>query len=900
MRRHVGALALVALLSLVAASAAHATSPNLYGFQEVSASLSTHQAGAHPDFSNTLELKQDPATEANESGYKEPYATTRNLSFELPPGLLANPSAVPQCSAVQFQAEAALAEEGGCPPGSQVGVAELRLYELGGGKPAREPIFLLKPPGGNTVARLGVVAVFYPVYLDAHLRSASDFGATVSSEGTAGLIKLVRSDATVWGVPAATTHDFQRVSALQAFECMSANICSAGRSSGSDLAPFMSNPTSCGGQLQIGFSTDSYQLPGKNATAAASLGEITGCEALSFAPSLSATPTTHVAASPSGLDVDVKIPQNENANGFATSQLRDATVQFPPGMTLAAGAADGLQACSDGQARYGHDEPAECPGAAKVGSVEIDSPALPEVLQGALYQRSPGEGHLFRVWLIADGLGVHLKLPGELEADPQTGQLTSLFIDNPQAPVREIRLHIKAGARAPLATPRSCGTYLTHYTFVPWSGNATVSGGAPMTIDEGCGTGGFSPKLSAGSANPAAGAFSTFLTDLTLESGEQNLDSLDVTLPPGVLAKLAGVALCEGQATQSGDCPANSRVASAAVASGPGPAPLWLPQAGKEPIEAYLSGPYKGAPYGLVIKAPAQAGPFDLGTIVTRAAIYVNPETAQATVRSDALPQILQGVPISYRHIHVAVDRPEFTLNPTSCNPAAIKATVLSVEGATANPTSRFQVGGCASLPFKPRLSMRLRGKTNRGAHPRFQATLSARDGDANIARAQVTLPHSEFLEQEHIRTICTRVQFSAEQCPAGSVYGHARAITPLLDQPLEGPVYLRSSSHELPDLVVALRGQVDFNLVGRIDSVRGGIRSTFGAVPDAPVSKFTLTMQGGKKGLLVNSRDLCSGPSRSLVQLDGQNGKTADERPLLHNDCATGSRRHPTHHKSR
>jgi len=323
-----------------------------------------------------------------------------------------------------------------------------------------------------------------------------------------------------------------------------------------------------------------------------------------------------------------------------------------------------------------------------------------------------------------------------------------------------------------------------------------------------------------------------------------------------------------------------------AVASGPGPAPLWLPQPGKSPTAVYLSGPYKGAPYSLVVKVPAQAGPFDLGVVATRAAIHVDPNTAEVTVVSDPLPQILSGVPVTYRHIHVEVSRPEFALNPTNCSPMAVKAKVLSNQGAVATPQSRFQVGGCADLAFEPRLSLRLYGKTNRSAHPKLKAVLKARPGDANFTRAQVALPRSIFLDQSHIKTVCTRVQFAADACPEDSVYGKVRAVTPLLDEPLEGLVYLRSSSNLLPDLVAALRGQVSFNLVGRIDSVRGGIRSTFENVPDAPVSSFELEFQGGSKSLLEVSRNLCKRPGRADLAFDAQNGLRYNQRLPLKTGC--------------
>ena len=380
------------------------------------------------------------------------------------------------------------------------------------------------------------------------------------------------------------------------------------------------------------------------------------------------------------------------------------------------------------------------------------------------------------------------------------------------------------------------------------------------------------------------------------DDGEQNLSRIQATLPPGLLARLAGVPLCSDAAAATGSCPPSSQVGATTVGAGPGTNPIYVPEPGKAPTAVYLAGPYKGAPYSLVVKVPAQAGPFDLGTVTVRNALNIDPGTTQVTAKSDPLPQILQGIPIAYRDVRVEVNRPGFTLNPTSCDPMKIDSTLTSIEGKTASPSARFQVAGCGELGFKPKLSIKLKGGTKRSDHPALTAVLKARKGDANIGRVSVALPHSEFLAQEHIRTVCTRVQFAAgagngAECPKGSIYGKASALTPLLDKPLRGPVYLRSSDNPLPDLVVALHGQVDFNLVGRIDSKNGGIRTTFGSVPDAPVSKFVLQMQGGRKGLLVNSTDLCAATNRAAVKLDAQNGKTADSTLALANGCGKGQR---------
>jgi hypothetical protein len=878
-RASLASIAAVLALAMAAAPAAQAAFSD-YGFASASASESSSQAGAHPDVSLAFELKTDPASETDPTGLKEPYARTKDLTVELPPGLIGNPNSVPQCTTPQFVTFTLGGQ--GCPQDSQVGVTFLHIYHFNG--TLTEPIFNMETPSNDTVARLGFYAGTIPYFITAHVRSGSDYGLTATLQGLPAGEMVVGATTQLWGVPAAHSHDNLRLTPHEAFPEFKSE--SPPRASGLAPSPFMTNPTSCGTPLGIVFRADSFQIPGQFASIGTGFPETTGCGKLGFEPSLSVTPTSREAASPTGLDANLTIPQNETVTGLATSQLRGANVTLPEGMTIASGAADGLQACSDQEVRLGEDVAAACPDASKIGTAEFDVPPLSRRLHGALYQRTPVPGHLFRIWLVTDELGVHVKIAGEIHVDPATGQIESVFVDTPQVPVRELKLHFKAGSHGVLANPPACGAYRTHFEFAPWSGNPSVSGDTPMTIDEHCATGGFSPRLNAGTTSPSAGSFSPFALNLTRADGEQNVSGIEVSPPPGLLAKLAGVPVCPAARAETGACDSASQVGTTTVAAGPGPAPLWIPQPGKAPTAVYLAGPYKGAPYSLAVKVPAQAGPFDLGTVVTRAGIYVDSVTARVTVKSDPLPQILEGVPIYYRTIHVDVDRRDFTLNPTSCAPMSVDARVTSPAGASADPSARFQVGSCASLPFKPKLSLTLAGGTRRSAHPRLRAVLKAGKGEANIGRVSVALPHSEFLAQEHIRTICTRVQFAADACPAGSVYGHAKAVTPLLDQPLSGPVYLRSSSNPLPDLVVALQGPIDIDLAGRIDSINGGLRSTFAAVPDAPLTKFVLNMAGGKKGLLVNSRNLCGSPNRAVVKMDGQNGKVHDFRPVLRSGC--------------
>jgi hypothetical protein len=857
-----------------------------FGIASVSAELSSNHAGAHPDFITNIEMKTNPASPTDATGLKAPYGQVKDITVTLPPGLLGNLNAADTCSTAQFVT--ALSNHEGCSFGSQVGVAVLHVYDFNNAFTVS--IFNLETSGTDDVARLGFYVLSVPAFIEVHVRSEDDYGVTAEITGISSIAQVVSAKTTLWGVPADHSHDTQRLTPEESQSGSS----SPARSSGRAPAPFMTNPTTCGKPLTVGFSADSYQEVGKPDQMSTSLGEITECGKLEFKPSFSLVPTNREAAAPSGADAVLEIPQNEAVNGLATSQLRNTVVRLPQGLTIAAGAADGLEACSAAEVGYKVSPPvaANCPEASKVATAEIDSPALSRPIQGAVYQRTPEPGHITRAWLVADELGVHVKLPGEFVLDPDTGRITSLFLETPQVPVRQFKLHFKGGARGVLATPDLCGTYQTEYDFNPWSDAADVTGKTPMTFDQHCNGGGFAPKLAAGTVSSSAAGFSPFVTDLTQESGEQNLAGLSIDLPRGVLAKLAGVGVCSDADAASGNCPAASQIGTTAVATGPGPSPLWIPQPGKAPTAVYLAGPYKGGPYSIVVKTPAQAGPFDLGTVVVRAAVQVDPETAQVSVASDPLPQFLEGVPVDYRVVHVAVDRPEFTLNPTSCDPMQVTGSAHSVRGATAALSSRFQAANCAKLRFAPKLSLKLRGGTKRNDNPALRATLTMPKNGANIARAQVALPHSEFLDQAHIRTICTRVQFAAESCPSGAVYGWARAFTPLLDQPLEGPVYLRSSSNLLPDLVADLRGQIHVVLAGRIDSIDGGIRTTFPRVPDAPVSKFVLSMRGGSKGLLVNSRNLCASANRAVVKMDGQNGKVHDFKTALGADCGKKSRR--------
>jgi hypothetical protein len=885
----IAALALIAVAMPMGAAAAEECSLEprtaCFGIESVEAALSSTQAGEHPDLTFTFDIEKDPKSKENVFNLKDGYAATRNVRIDLPPGLTGDPNVLGLSQQCTVEGLTTWASGGGCPNGSQVGVTKIFAYGLP--LTFTEPVYMMTPPGGDVVARLGFIAGIFPTFVDLRVRSESDYGIVADITDASAVAKLIRAETTTWGVPSDPSHDTKRMTPIEAFNGAAS---SSPRPPGSRPLPFMTNPTRCGVPLAIAASASSWVFPDLFDEKSAPFPPISGCEKLPFGPQLSAQPTSRRAASPTGLDVTIRLPGPDGADVLEPSEVREIRVDLPEGLVTNTGSADGLDTCSAEDVGLGKREDAHCPDAAKLASAEFDIPALPRRMKGAIYLREPEPGNPFRIWVVADDLGAHVKLAGQLQVDKQTGQISSVVPDIPQFPVRETRLLFKSGFRAPLTTPARCGTFLTHSQFTPWSGTPPVEANSPMSIEEGCQTGGFDPRLSAGPVDSSAGQHAPFVFTISRQDGEQNPLGLDIRLPRGLSATFVGIPRCEGAAAETGACPVASRIGKVIAAVGSGPAPLWVPQPGKRPTAVYLSGPYKGAPLSIVAVVPRQAGPFDFGDEVVRSAVFVDPVTGQATAKADPLPQIIEGIPVFYRAIHVELDRPGFSLNPTSCAQKLTTATLTSTGGKTASPTSPFRATDCAKLPFGPKLSLRLFGGTHRGSHPRLKATLRMPAGGANIAGTSVALPHSEFVENAHFKTICTRVQFAAKTCPAGSIYGFAVAKTPLLEEPLQGPVYLRSSTNPLPDLVMALQGPtsmpIEVDLAGRVDSVNGGLRTTFEGVPDAPVSEFTLQMQGGDKGLIVNSTNLCAKPYRAVAKFTAQNGKRTTLHPLMENSC--------------
>ncbi len=891
------------------------------------------QAGGHPyEITTTVDFKTGTSPEG-----EVPAESVKDVTVEVPPGLVGNPTVMPKCTELDLGGRGVDPE---CPYNTQIGVIKLHVNFVGNIGYQYFPLFnMVVPPG--TPSSFAFNALGVVVHLYSHVRSDSDYGLGIDVPNINETLPLLGTTTTLWGVPAAASHDKERCRFLDSEGlCTGSEPVSMPHESGMLPKAFLTNVTNCAaGAPTFHASIDSWIHPGlfdtasfvshDNATPPSPVAT-DGCDRVPFAPTVTAQPTTNSAESPTGLSFELAIPPDgiESPTGIAQSTIKKATVTLPEGMTINPSIGEGLGVCTE--ADYARETAtseagAGCPNSSKIGTVKIQTPLLEEEATGALYIAKQYDNpfhSLLAMYIVAKipDRGVVVKAAGRVTPDPQTGQLTTTFDNLPQLPFSRFTLSFREGQRSPLVSPPACGTYSIKSEMVPWSASdpnhptpdEVANRTAQFRVTTGVGGGScpasnsqrpFKPFMQAGTLNNNAGSYSPVTVRMSRNDGEQEITSFSAKLPQGLIGKLAGIPYCSDAdiamaASKTGteenanpSCPAASLVGRTLVGAGVGSVLAYAP--GK----VYLAGPYHGSPISIAAITSATVGPFDLGTVVVRSAFKVNPETAAVSVDSagsDPIPHILQGIQLHVRDVRVYMDRPDFTLNPTSCDPFAFEATLTgsgadttsTADDVAANVSSPFQAANCSRLGFAPRLALRLKGGTHRGDYPALQATLTARPGDANIAKAAVTLPHSEFLAQEHIRTVCTRVQFAANQCPAASVYGRARAMTPLFDKPLEGPVYLRSSSNPLPDLVAKLDGQIQVNLVGRIDSVNQGIRNTFDVVPDAPVTKFTLQMQGGKKSLLVNSRNLCKSPGRAEVKMTGQNGKTSLTRPLVANKC--------------
>jgi hypothetical protein len=860
------------------------------------------QAGSHPfAFTTTLAVN----TEEREGFITPADGDVKDAETSLPAGLVGDPSATPQCTLEQFRARTKINLTGfteTCPASTQVGILELGLGEV----KFWPEVYNLVPQHGYP-AEFGFRVLGTPVVLVPRVRTGSDYGITATFENIPDGFAMTYGRLTLWGVPDDPGHDRERGSCWGA-SGYKEGIAAGGECSTSGASkPFLSLPTSCTGPLHFSARVDSYENPGVYSEATTTTPAQTGCDKLAFAPDVIAQPEPAQAASPSGLSVEIRVPQTyNNPAGLAESNLKNTTVTLPAGVAVNPSAGDGLAGCSEEQFGLHDTSEVGCPEASKVGSVEITTPLLENPLRGGVYLAQQGNlpgngsnpfGSLLALYLtVKDPVsGVLVKLAGEVSPDPVTGQLVATFLNNPQVPFDSLKLSFFAGPRAALVNPPLCGSYTTSTQMTPWSGGAPATPGWTFQINSG--PGGtpcaarqpFSPQLVSGTVSNQAGAFTPYSLTFFRSDGEQNLARIQVSTPPGLLGSLTGVVLCGEPQARQGTCGPESLVGSITVGVGAGSNPYYV--TGK----AYLTGSYNGAPYGLSFVVPAIAGPLNLGTVVVRAAVNVNPSTAALTVTSEPLPQILQGVPLDIRAVNVTMSREHFIFNPTNCNPLAVNATLTSALGASVPVSTRFQATNCTSLAFTPKFTVTTSGKTSRAGGASLDARIQVPAGgsQANFARVKVELPKALPSRLTTLQKACTAQVFEANPagCPAASLVGYAKATTPLLPVALTGPAYFVSHGGEaFPSLIVVLQGYgVRVDLVGATFISKKGITSsTFASVPDVPVSTFELYLPEGPYSALAANGTLCKQKLSMGTELVAQDGASIHQStPIGVTGCA-------------
>jgi hypothetical protein len=890
-------------------------------------------AGSHP-FAFVAEANFRLAGESQgQPGVPVTDGDLRDFEVDLPPGLFANPLALPRCSQAEFHTprvspyETSASGES-CSKLSQVGVMTVRS-SAEGGSTRTFGIFNLDPPPGYP-AEFGFNAFGVPVAVKPTISEANGtFSLRLSLKDFPQRLDLYGFRIAVWGVPWDSSHDEQRG------DCLNEHDRFKGYSKCgieppkvfAPVEPYLTLPTSCEEPLKFAVRATSWQQPDVVQVTAEQPQKLEQCDRLSFEPDPVARLSLSRTTSPTGFDFTL----TGNAAGLirpgarARSQVRDAVVSLAEGVTINPSLGAGLGVCTPAEfaAEATLSTVTNCPNSSKIGEVTIESPLIEAPILGSVYIAEPDDpatgepgaenpfDTLIAVYMVARSpqQGLVARASGEIVPNPVTGRLVARFVNLPQLPYSRFNVHFRDGQRSPLATPAKCGIYSTHLDVNSWlSTEEHMSIDAPFQLDSGIGAGPcpgdvepFSPQAQAGTLNRNAGAYTPFYLNLTRTDAEQEITSYSAELPPGLLGKIAGIPYCPDAAIAAAkektgseeaehpSCPGASQIGHTVSGYGLG-SDLAYATGG-----LYMAGPYGGQPFSIVAIDSANVGPFDLGVVVVRSAIRVNPLTAQASIdsaASDPIPHILAGIPIHLRDIRVYIDRPNFILNPTNCNRFTAFSTLTGAgqrlsdpsDDVTAAAAYPFQVSNCSALPFKPRLSLRLKGGKKRGDMPELIATLRPRPGNANIREASVTMPPTAFLAQSNLRSICTRPQFAQHRCPTDSVYGHALAVTPLLGQPLEGPVYLRSSDHALPDLVAELRGGgVSVEVVGQIDSKNGGLRARFKVVPDAPVKKFVMRLDGGKKSLIENATDnICAPLQHASAEFVGQNNVGIRMRPAL------------------
>ncbi len=876
------------------------------------------QAGSHPyQVTGTIALDQGPDSgPLTGAPQVAPAAAAKSLTAELPAGLIANPGAAQRCLPWQFT-DNSNGELDECPYQSAVGVASVTFDRPGVGTmtlPA--PIFNVEPEAGEP-ARFGfyVPIAGVPVMLDTAVRSGpgEDWGVDLYASEIPQNAGLISARVTFWGVPGRSSHDDSRGWACLAEARGRIGVTPepCARVEESSPPAFVTLPTACAGPLQSSLLGDSWEASGKQESFA--LREpwraLTGCERLAFTPSISTIPTTHSASSPSGFALDLNFATEGllSGTGLAQSDLEDTVVTLPEGLTIDPSAGVGLGACTQAQyadATLTSPNGVGCPEDSKLGTVEIETPLLFTTLYGSLYVAQPYEnpfpepghpnGSLIALYVIARSRaerGILVKLAGRVSANPVTGQLTVAFEGDPELPFAHFNFHFREGAQAPLISPATCGAYSTQAQLTPFSEpEATLSDTASFQITSGSEGGPcpgalppFQPGIKVGTVNGQAGVFSPFYVELSRSDAMQEIASYSASLPVGLTADLTGVPFCPqsgieaarqvtgSQELANPSCPAGSLIGHTLVGTGVGSVLDYVPGA------LYLAGPFRGDPFSVVSVTSAVIGPFDLGTIVIRFGLHIDPETGRVSIDpggSEPIPTIIDGIVTHVRTIRVSIDRPGFTLNPTSCSPQPATSTLTSSLGASATVSTPFQDGGCRELAFRPKLTASTSGKTSRrfGASLSVKLTMKGRLGsESNIKEVKVQLPRQLPAQQKTLQQACLQTQFAANPagCPKASIVGHATASTPILPVPLTGPaIFVSHGGAEFPSLVLVLQGYgVTIDLVGStfIAENTDDTTTTFKTVPDEPVGNFEITLPEGPNPALAANGNLCA-PMRTVT----------------------------------
>jgi hypothetical protein len=921
--------------------------PGAPGAPAVNVPYTATQAGSHP-VALTATLKFDPEELEAFDGTVVSFPTRdpKDVVVSLPPGLLGNPLATPRCPL----ARVLTTFKEPCPPATQVGVVRLRLE---GKSEEVAPIINVTPEAGQSAEFAIETGSKLSFVLTAHLvHTQAGYGFTVTSNNIPS-VGVLEIETTFWGVPADHSHD-----AMRGAVCSNGGVvgkpvsdCVGGKEAGVEAVPFLTLPADCEAGVETAtVRADSWQEPGnveeskyspQYKGASASLPPMTGCNVLAFNPTIEVQPETRVADEPTGLGIDLHVPLNEDPGSNATPQLRNSVVTLPQGLSVSPGVVDGVRACeefgpegiditgpeSEEKGLNGELQlaPGHCPAASRIGTAVAFTPLLPVPVEGHLFLAKPGcggleqracteqdalDGNLYRLYLELGGTGdlartgVHFKVALSTGVNPATGQLTSTALGTPQAPFNDLKIRLNGGARAPLATPASCGAAVTTTDFTPWSAPGRTPEGLFMTGTPDATPSSFfnvvgcaapttlKPGLHAGTVNPRAARYSPFTLELTRGDREQFVKGVQVHTPPGLLGMLSNVPLCGEAAADDGRCPETSRIGTTRVASG----------AGSHPFEiggnVYLTGPYRGAPFGLSIVTNAVAGPFNLGLVVVRARIQVDPHDSTLTITTDesgdhAIPQLLFGVPLRLKRIVVNVDRPSFMFNPTNCSAHRLTATVSGAEDAVAQATAPFAASGCDKLAFKPKFTVSTDGRTNRHKGASLDAKLSYPVGslgnEANVASVKVSLPRQLPSRLGTLQQACPAATFetSPARCPKASIVGTVRASTPLLPVGLAGPVYFVSHGGEaFPSLIIVLQGDgVRVDLVGATFISKSGITSsTFRTVPDVPVNSFELYLPQGANSALAANGNLCKLQSKLLMPtaFTAQNGLQLKQRTKI------------------